>query len=128
MSMGVAITIFLGLVLVRMPVAAFNTSEYHIAMEGFAPYYTPNVATVLAGYPIKWNNRTATAHTVTHDGCRRGEFCVFDSGAVSPENSFILSSLQPGTYAYYCRLHPIMRGVITVTEPMANREEPQIPR
>ncbi|GJL63647.1 MAG: hypothetical protein NPIRA04_23010 [Nitrospirales bacterium] len=108
------------MILLPTHLVAIESPVNHIAMKGFAPYYTPEFATVLAGYPIQWDNRTATAHTVTHDGCLTGESCAFDSGAISPENSFNLLSLQPGTYPYYCRLHPIMRGVITVIEPTVN--------
>jgi len=101
-------------VLLRAALPAEGSGTYHIAMEQPAPYYSPIVATIPAGYRIQWNNKTATAHTVTHEGCLTGDACVFDSGSVAPGNSFSLSLLQPGTYSYYCRLHPIMRGVITV--------------
>lgn len=102
------------IVLLSTALPADGSGTYHITMEQSAPYYTPVVATVPAGYNIQWNNKTATVHTVTHDGCLTGNACVFDSGSVAPGNSFSLPLLQPGTYSYYCRLHPIMRGVITV--------------
>jgi len=111
-----AIGVFFWLVLLRSPWAAVESQVYHIAMEGMAPYYTPAWAKVQTGDAIQWDNRTATAHTATHDDCLNSEDCAFDSDVVSPGNSFVLSSLQPGMYSYYCRLHPIMRGVVTVTE------------
>jgi len=117
MRMISTIGIFCGIVLLQSPLAAVESQVYHIAMEGLAPYYTPEVATVLAGYPIQWDNRTATDHSATHDGCLTGETCAFDSGSVSPGHSFAVLSLEPGTYPYYCRLHPIMRGVIKVLGP-----------
>ena len=106
--------VFCGVVLLRTALPADGSETYHITMEQPAPYYSPVVATVQAGYRIQWNNKTATAHTVTHDACLTAEACAFDSGLVAPGNSFSLSLLQPGTYSYYCRLHPIMRGTITV--------------
>jgi len=116
MRMVSALGVFCGIVLLQIPLAAVESQVYHIAMEGSAPYYTPEVIIVPAGHPIQWDNRTATAHTVTHDGCLTRESCAFDSGSVFPGNSFALPFLKPGTYPYYCRLHPIMRGVFTVIE------------
>lgn len=125
MRMFSAIGVFCGIVPLRIPLAAVESQVYHIAMGGLAPYYTPELAIVLVGFPIQWDNQTATNHTVTHDGCLGGESCAFDSGSVSPGNSFSLKSLHPGTYPYYCRLHPIMRGTITIIKPPVGREEPQ---
>lgn len=114
MKLDLAKAVFCGIVLLGEALATEGSGTYHITMEGAAPYYTPVVATVPAGYQIQWNNKTATTHSVTHDGCLTGEACAFDSGAVASGNSFSLSLLQPGTYPYYCRLHPIMRGAIIV--------------
>lgn len=91
-----------------------GSGPYHITMEGTAPYYTPVVATVPAGYSIQWDNRTGTVHTVTHDACLTEKACAFDSGSVASGKSFTLSFLPPGKYPYFCRLHPIMRGTLIV--------------
>ena len=125
MKFDSAKAVFCGVFLLRTALPAEGSGTYHITMKQPAPYYSPVVATVPAGYRIQWNNKTATAHTVTHNGCLTGEACVFDSGSVAPGHSFSLSLLQPGTYSYYCRLHPIMRGTITVIEPKvsAGRDE-----
>lgn len=115
------ISIIYGILLGQIAFPSVEPPVYHIAMEGSAPYYTPKIATIKAGYPIQWDNQTATDHTVTHETCQAGHFCLFDSGAISPGNSFVLPSLQPGTYHYYCRLHPIMRAIVTVIEPSRNQ-------
>lgn len=109
--------LFCGIVLLRTVLSAEGSGTYHITMEQPAPYYSPMVATVPAGYRIQWINKTATAHTVMHNDCLTENVCTFDSGAVAPGKSFTLSFLQPGTYPYYCRLHPIMRGVVRIIEP-----------
>ena len=60
---------------------------------------------------------TATEHTVTHTGCLAdGDHCAFDSGLMLSNGTFALPGLAPGRYPYLCRIHPIMRGVITVTD------------
>jgi plastocyanin len=88
-----------------------------ITMEDGSPYYIPVTATVVSGTPIRWENPTPTHHTVTHNGCvEDGGSCLFDSGAVSPGSHFVVSGLPAGRYAYHCRIHPIMRGQLTVTD------------
>ena len=46
----------------------------------------------------------------------KGNTCAFDSGIVRPSGDFTLSGLAPGQYPYLCRIHPIMYGVVTVTD------------
>ncbi len=88
-----------------------------IIMEDGSPYYVPVTATVVSDTPIRWDNLTSTHHTVTHAGCvEDGDLCLFDSGAVPPGSHFIVPGLPAGRYAYQCRLHPIMRGQLTVTD------------
>lgn len=91
-----------------------------ITIESGSPYFLPVSATVTTGAPIRWDNPTASHHTVTHDGCISEESqCTFDSGPVLPNGSYTLSSLPAGRYPYHCRLHPVMRGTLTVIEPAA---------
>lgn len=88
-----------------------------IIIESGSPYFVPKSVTVSTGSPIKWENPTAAEHTVTHTGCLEdGDHCAFDSGLVLPNGTFALPGLAPGRYPYICRIHPIMRGVITVTD------------
>ncbi len=89
-----------------------------VLMDSGSPYYVPAAVTVVSGASIRWDNPTPTHHTVTHDGCfDEGPRCGFDSGAVDPGGSYTIPNLPPGRYAYQCRIHPIMRGMIIVTEP-----------
>lgn len=103
-------------VLTAWPTAA--TPPYTaIIMESGSPYFVPKSATVSTGAPIRWENPTPTEHTATHVGClEEGEACAFDSGIVMPNNTYTLPGLAPGRYQYVCRIHPIMHGVIVVTD------------
>lgn len=121
-----AISVFSGMVLLPIHLVAVEPQVYSIEMEGSALYYSPFLATVPVGFVARWINLTATAHTVTHDGCLTGKTCVFDSGSVLPGNSFALPALKAGTYHYYCRLHPIMRGVVNVIEPTDKEKDTTI--
>jgi plastocyanin len=88
-----------------------------ILMEDGSPYYVPVTATVASGHPIRWDNPTPTHHTVTHNGClEEGPSCLFDSGTVPPGSQFTIPGLPAGRYAYHCRIHPIMRGMLVVTD------------
>ena len=88
-----------------------------IIIESGSPYFVPKSATVSSGAPIRWDNPTATDHTITHGGCMEdGNTCAFDSGIVRPNGSFTLQGLPPGRYPYFCRLHPIMHGVVIVED------------
>jgi plastocyanin len=87
-----------------------------IQIDGVSPYYLPEAVRVSVGTIIWWENPTATHHTITHDGCKNGGNCAFDSGAIAPKGKFGLYSLAPGRYSYHCTLHPIMRGVVVVQD------------
>jgi plastocyanin len=88
-----------------------------IVMEDGSPYYVPVTATVASGKPIRWDNPTPTHHTVTHKGClEEGASCLFDSGTVPPGSQFTIPGLPAGLYPYYCRIHPVMRGMLIVTD------------
>ncbi len=96
---------------------AASHPSFRITLESVSPYYLPASAVVSAGTPIRWENPTATYHTITHDNCFTGGRCLFDSGSIPPDGSYTIRSLPPGRYPYQCRLHPIMRGTLTVVEP-----------
>ena len=91
-----------------------TSSVFHVQMDGFSPYYVPKVIEVPAGTSVMWENPTSTHHTITHDGCRDGDLCAFDSGSIAPNGKFGLYGLPPGFYPYHCTLHPIMRGTLVV--------------
>lgn len=95
----------------------------HITIESGSPYFLPHRATVLSGAAIRWDNPTPSPHTVTADSCLLQAGCVFDSGMVAPNQSFTVPGLPPGTYAYHCRIHPIMRGTLTVIAPSLESSE-----
>ena len=88
-----------------------------IIIDSGSPYFVQKSATIPNGAPVRWDNSTATEHTITHLGCLEdGNVCVFDSGIVLPNGSFTLPGLAPGRYPYLCRIHPIMRGIVTVSD------------
>lgn len=88
-----------------------------IIIEDGSPYFVPVMASVTSGQSIRWENPTPTHHTITHNACvDESGPCLFDSGTMPPGDTYILPGLLPGRYVYHCRIHPIMRGVLTVTD------------
>jgi plastocyanin len=96
--------------------ASAASSTLRITIGTFAPYYSPKIVQIGTGTPISWENPTATLHSITHDGCKSGERCAFDSGAIGPNRTFTVHHLPPGYYSYHCSFHPIMRGALVVFE------------
>ncbi|MDP9312423.1 MAG: cupredoxin family copper-binding protein [Chloroflexota bacterium] len=78
--------------------------------------YQPTTVQVVAGGMVHWNNADDVDHTVTH-GTPDAPGTAFDSGIISPGGAFAFTFSQPGSYPYYCTLHPSMRGVVTVAAP-----------
>ena len=77
---------------------------------------------------VSWRNRGAVAHTVTFDDVS------LDTGPIEPgEVRSVTAPERPGTYSYYCSLHPArMRGVLTVVagappgRPSGGREDANV--
>ena len=103
--------------LLAWPVASTPLPYTAIIIDSGSPYFVPKSVTVSSGASIRWENPTPTEHTITHTGCMEdGEPCAFDSGIILPNGTFTVPGLAPGHYPYFCRVHPIMHGIVTVTD------------
>lgn len=69
---------------------------------------------IKAGETLNWTNVDGVPHTVTSESKRANEG-GFDSGTISPGQSFATRFDQPGDYRYVCTIHPVMTATITVT-------------
>ncbi len=70
--------------------------------------YSPSAITVAAGQTISWHNETLGPHTVT------STTELFNSGRLDAGAGYSLKFSNPGTFDYYCTVHPTMKGVVTV--------------
>jgi hypothetical protein len=73
--------------------------------------FAPPELTVDAGAQVTFVNAGAAAHTAT---ARDGSF---DTGFIAPSGTASLTFATPGTFAFFCALHPEMAGTIRVREP-----------
>ena len=70
--------------------------------------FTPATLTVTVGTTVTWTNRDDIPHTVVStDG-------VFQSKVRDTDEKFSYTFTRPGTYPYYCSVHPKMTGKIVV--------------
>jgi plastocyanin len=77
-----------------------------LKIENFA--FMPKSVTVKAGTTITWTNQDDETHTVTSTTKE------FKSKALSAGDKFTFTFTTPGTYKYFCSLHPFMTGTIVV--------------
>ncbi|MFN8558998.1 MAG: cupredoxin domain-containing protein [Dehalococcoidia bacterium] len=84
-----------------------------IVEPGFNPEtwgYAPTELTVQVGEVVSWVNKGDAPHTVTaYDGS-------FNSGIMLRGEAWVFTPSSPGTYAFYCTLHPSMKSTLVVTE------------
>jgi plastocyanin len=75
--------------------------------------FHPATITVNAGTTVTWSNHDDSDESVTAvDGS-------FDSGNISTGYEYMHTFLRPGTYTYYSRAHPSMRGEVVVSSTSA---------
>jgi plastocyanin len=77
-----------------------------VTIEGFA--FAPRTIRVDTGQEVTWTNADPTAHTVT------AEDQGFGSDPLDPGTSFSTTFDEPGSYAYFCQIHPDMIGSVEV--------------
>jgi len=70
--------------------------------------FTPQAITVKAGTTITWTNHDDIPHTVVSDEK------LFKSKTLDTDDKFSITLTKPGTYSYFCSIHPKMTGTIIV--------------
>jgi plastocyanin len=77
-----------------------------LKIDNFA--FMPKSVTVKAGTTVTWTNQDDETHTVTSTTKE------FKSEPLSAGDKFTFTFTTPGTYKYFCSLHPFMTGTIVV--------------
>ena len=93
---------------------ASGLTAAHVAAVGVAAVdikefaYTPPTLAVPAGTTVRWINHDEEPHTITSVSG------AFGSAGLSHDDMFAQTFTHPGTYEYFCALHPHMKAVVIV--------------
>jgi plastocyanin len=83
----------------------------HVQIKDFV--YAPATITVSAGTTVTFTNDDSAPHTAT-SGPSPTPDGVFDTGTLTKDDSKTVKLTKPGTFAYYCDIHPFMKATVTV--------------
>jgi len=89
-----------------LPPTPALAAEVAVKIDNFT--FTPKSVTVKAGTTVTWTNQDDIPHTVTSTTKQ------FRSKALDTDDKFTFTFSTPGTYDYFCSLHPKMTGTIVV--------------
>jgi plastocyanin len=82
-------------------------AETRVTIDNFT--FKPETITIPKGTKLEWENDDDIPHTVVET---KGKFL---SPALDTEDKYAFTFDVPGTYEYFCSLHPHMKGKVVVT-------------
>ena len=91
-----------------LSVAASADPAVDIAVKGFA--FSPQNLKIAPGTTVTWTNRDDEPHIIVSGEAK------FRSDALDTGDKFSFTFVTPGTYTYFCTLHPQMTGAIEVAK------------
>jgi plastocyanin len=95
-----------GLVTFTIAVAPAWAETIEVKIDNFT--FNPQQITVKAGDTVTWINHDDIPHTVT------SKTFIFRSKAMDTDDKFSFTFATPGSFPYFCSLHPHMTGTIVV--------------
>lgn len=87
---------------------AAHAADARVTIDNFS--FSPATMTVERGATVTWANRDDIPHTVTDAGNPR----AFKSAPLDTDDTFSYTFASPGTYHYFCSLHPHMEATVVV--------------
>jgi plastocyanin len=91
--------------------------ESAISIDNFS--FTPATLTVKAGTTVTWTNKDDIPH-----GIASSNNAFKKSGALDTDDGYSFTFTTPGTYQYFCYLHPHMVGSIVVESTTGSNATP----
>jgi plastocyanin len=88
------------------PVASAQATGAEVQIDQFT--FAPHQVTVKAGTTVTWINDDDVPHTVA------SSTKLFKSKTLDTKDRFSFTFTTPGTYEYFCSLHPHMTGAVVV--------------
>lgn len=118
--------------IVAIPRGAANPTP-DLTLQSVGDWYEPRKVTISSGDTVTWQNNDTEPHTVT-SGWGAGIASVqtnekgkpdgtFDSQFFGAGKSWSRAFYVPGTYAYFCTIHPWMEGIVVVN-PVSSKNIP----
>jgi len=95
-------------VLLGFGFAAYAAEPSTVTIDNFA--FSPAILSVSPGTKVTWTNKDEEPHTVTSADAG----ATFKSAALDTDDQFSFTFDKPGTYKYFCSIHPHMSGTIVV--------------
>jgi plastocyanin len=83
-----------------------QAANVDVKIDNFS--FGPTTLTVAPGTIVTWTNRDDIPHTVVSDDK------VFKSKVLDTDEKFSFTFTKPGTYGYFCSIHPKMTGKVVV--------------
>jgi plastocyanin len=90
-----------------------RAADTEVTIDNFT--FAPERVTVKAGTTVTWINRDDIPHTVA------STTRLFKSKALDTDDKFSFTFATPGTYEYFCSLHPHMKATIVVEAPAGQK-------
>jgi len=110
LSVVLTVLTVLAVVVSTRPGLAANTADQSVSapvkIDNFS--FGPASLTVAAGTTVTWTNNDDVPHTVVSDDK------LFKSKALDTDDKFSYTFTKPGTYNYFCSVHPKMTAKIVV--------------
>ena len=85
-----------------------TAGESLVEIDNFV--FKPKELTVAVGTKVTWTNKDDVPHTATS----ADDTHTFDSKALDTDDKYSFTFITPGTYKYFCKVHPHMTGVVIV--------------
>ena len=76
--------------------------------------YDPSTVTISAGGTVTFVNSDMAPHTATSGTAIDGPDGVWDTSLIMNAASYSVTLDNPGTYDYFCMVHPWMQGIVIV--------------
>lgn len=102
LAIGMVFMLFFG----QTILARADDSNIVVGIDKFL--FTPATLTVKPGATVTFENHDGMVHSVVGVGG------VFRSKALDTDDKFSFTFDKPGEYAYFCGLHPYMKGKVVV--------------
>jgi len=100
------VAVVMGLAVVAVAAQAFGGRSVDVGIKEFK--FAPVALEVPRGTTVTWVNHDEETHTIT------STTGAFASPGLGNDETFTQTFSRPGSYEYFCALHPKMRATVIV--------------